>query len=356
MLNNPYRTNEILINSKTRLNKKKIKEKIKVGNEKQPYFYIINYLDSGFAIVSSDIRFRPILAYSEKNNINVNNLPPAFVFLLEDYIKEIISVRENDKYIQQEIWNMWKNASSSGWNCDLTPSAPDCQGGGNNDPDPTPTITTWGPYLETNWGQEVRYNDNLADRNCTSTDNGRVLTGCVATATAQILRYWEFPLNRFDWDTMPNGPLNQNSPQNQDLAEIMEEIGDFVNMDYGCNSSSANTSKIRNILVNEYGYSSTANYKNYNATEAKSQLQHRPIILRACRERIDHIIWVEYDKCHAWVADGYRTNNFGTYITSEFHMNWGWNGNSNGWYSSTSWSPGNRNYKYQEKMLIGIKP
>ncbi len=61
---------------------------------------------------------------------------------------------------------------------------------------------------------------------------------------------------------------------------------------------------------------------------------------------------------HAWVADGYRdiwdcSQGVG-YLY--FHMNWGWEGNHNGWYSFDSFVPGSNNYSQNKEQIIGIKP
>ena len=344
-------------NAKIRVNKIKNHRRIVVDNT-EPFFDIINFEKRGFIIISSDLRMMPILAHSEVGEIPMDDtkFPPAMTFLLENYIKAIHELRVASKIPEEKVLIAWSSASSGGWDCDLTPSAPDCQGGGSGGGGSTPTTATWGPYLNTQWGQGDRYNDHLPWAGCNSYTNNRYPTGCVATATAQIMRYWSFPSNAYSWSSMPNGPLYDYDNHEHDLASLMDNLGDKLNMDYGCDGSSANTSKVRNVLVNDFGYSSNANYKNYNGTEAKNDLKIRPIILRACQERIDHIFWVTYDGCHAWVADGYRTVNYGAYVNGEIHMNWGWNGRFNAWYYHYDWTPGANNYQYKEKMLIGIKP
>ncbi|WP_410528214.1 C10 family peptidase [Sphingobacterium sp. ML3W] len=65
---------------------------------------------------------------------------------------------------------------------------------------------------------------------------------------------------------------------------------------------------------------------------------------------------------HAWVADGYQTdkifssncNNSWTYLY--FHMNWGWNGYLDGYYSFDNWTAGSSSYNDNKKMTYNIKP
>jgi len=72
----------------------------------------------------------------------------------------------------------------------------------------SPLDTVVKPLVPVEWGQDKPFNNNLEDRHCTghgTTSNGRVWAGCVATATAQIMAYWEYPVSlppTYDWVLM----------------------------------------------------------------------------------------------------------------------------------------------------------
>lgn len=208
--------------------------------------------------------------------------------------------------------------------------------------------------MNTTWNQGCGYND-LLDACTTGGSCGRVWTGCVATATAQVMRYWEHP-NSYNWSIMLN------TTGSTETSRLMQDVGDAVNMDYGCDGSGAYTSDARNALVNTFGYSTYASYVDYNTTTLVRQLKtwNRPVILRG-----------EGSGGHAWVCDGYRRNkittihNPGTYYEYETYtysplylwMNWGWGPfGGNGWFLYNNFTPGSNNFNSDRKMIINIPP
>lgn len=67
-------------------------------------------------------------------------------------------------------------------------------------------------------------------------------------------------------------------------------------------------------------------------------------------------------KYHSWVVDGDIENEVWDYycetgtITVSLHMNWGWDGAHNGWFSYSNWNPGGNSYIYNKQMLYSIQP
>jgi hypothetical protein len=54
---------------------------------------------------------------------------------------------------------------------------------------------------------------------------------------------------------------------------------------------------------------------------------------------------------HEWVCDGWRWSD------DMFHMNWGWSGYDNGWFTIGALNPwGNGSYNANNTVVIGIKP
>jgi hypothetical protein len=138
----------------------------------------------------------------------------------------------------------------------------------------------------------------------------------------------------------------------------MRDIGVAVNMDYGCNGSSANTSsKVAPAFKNSFGYGS-ALYADYNYMTVKNELRYnRPVILKGGRQT-GWWIFSQYKDGHSWVCDGYLN-----YIEPcwgsilRFHMNWGWeNEVFNGWYSFNNFNPGDHTFNYKTGMVYNIKP
>ncbi|QQT99138.1 C10 family peptidase [Myroides odoratus] len=244
------------------------------------------------------------------------------------------------------------------------------------------------PLLKTQWGQGNGYNNYSPEFNC-SGEFKKAPTGCVATAVAQVMKYYEFP-NSYQWQIMPNRVFNSNSQEANEVSRLMRDIGTYVEMDYSCDESGAKTSKVVGVLKNIFGYASSVSSIDYNHDILASELKNnRPVILSGKHSKKKTGSWIfektTYGEGHAWVCDGfketiYRTvHDYGTpyeRIVSTpggkfFHMNWGWSGigneadiNNNGWFRYDNFEirevfgndGNNLNFQYKKQMIIGIKP
>lgn len=110
--------------------------------------------------------------------------------------------------------------------------------------------------LTTTWGQEAPY------YNATPTVDGKqCVTGCVATALAQILNYYQYPAQladgtKIDWANMlPTYEEGKYSEaQANAVALLMARCGKVMNMNYGIESSTTAVSEITNGFADEFGY------------------------------------------------------------------------------------------------------
>lgn len=337
-------------------------------------YYIISYKNSGFVIIAADNRINPVLAFSnsDKFPIDINQYPNGLVEWLAGTKDFITDIREKKKEQSDEIKKLWdikeinriiNNRSTNNTNKNARTSSrpsycddldeyekedyPECQDCQNS-------YTTVGPLLTTRWGQWGVYNDLAPNLGCGG--DGRAPTGCVATAMAQVMNFHEFP-NNYSWINMSD------SWGTMETARLMRDIGDAVSMDWGCDGSSADTkNETASSFRNDFGYSS-ATYKdyNYNSDLIKYEInQGRPVILRGGRNTGWWIFGV-YSDGHAWVCDGYRKSeicmgNGIIYGYLYLHMNWGWSGSLNGYFSFNNWNPGDNTFNYKRGMVYNIKP
>ncbi len=211
------------------------------------------------------------------------------------------------------------------------------------------SILEAGPMLTGSWHQRAPYNDY-----CPMGYGGRCVVGCVATATAQILRFWQWPPNGFgthsylwdgdqscsggsypggqltadfslayDWANMPDSCDAGCSPeQNAALAHLNSDVGIAFNMDYGKCGSGANTAYAAYVYPTYFKYSSeaTVEYRApYTLAEWFGLIQTEIDAGRPIQYRIN---------LHSIVCDGYRQ----TGSQYEFHMNYGWGESHNAWY------------------------
>ena len=221
-----------------------------------------------------------------------------------------------------------------------------------------PRDTAVGPLMTTTWNQRPLYN---AQCPYDFVDSAYTVTGCVATATAQVMKYWNHPAvgrgshsytyasygpqsanfetTYYDWAHMPDA-LNANSSDEEiaAVAQLMHHIGIAVEMKYGVHGSSASLPSFGDIspnsaekaLKNYFRYNQalfSAYRDDYSAAEWDSLLVNE---LNASRP----IPYSGYDNeaGHAFVIDGYDSLGL-------FHVNWGWGGSCDGYYTFDNLSP-----------------
>jgi hypothetical protein len=330
------------------------------GENGNTVYYIINYENGGFLILSADNRIHPVLAFSASSNFPVesgNTLPNGLVEWLFDKKEEVEDVRRLNQKQTEKLKKAWTAPAIQNFiSGEDFRRAPDPDTDPITDPDdpdcPENTLTIVGPLINTTWGQGDGYNDLIPVTGCSNYLNGRAPTGCVATAMAQIMRYHEYPSN-YDWGLMPN------TSGSNATAQLMLDIGYAVGMDWGCGGSSADTEdEVASSFRNDFGYSS-ASYADFNHSTVQQQLRwNRPVILRGGRNTGWWIFGV-YSDGHAWVCDGYREYRMCMSTSLFLHMNWGWGiwyNYLNGWYAFNNWNPGDNTFNYKKGMVYNIAP
>ena len=150
------------------------------------------------------------------------------------------------------------------------------------------------------------------------------------------------------------------SPYDTDLSQLMYDIGEDVNMVYGCDVSTAYPSDAYNELKYTYGYSAVYNWQSFNFGTIHSEIQNSRPVLMTGDDSLD-----PYAVGHMWVTDGsrmtYSCNGDGTAdIYRQLHMNWGWYGSYNGWYNYNNYyiagTADTVNYNSSNYILTNIHP
>lgn len=299
--------------------------------ENQPYYVFNATDDKGFVIISGDDRAKKILGYSDKGNFDFNNIPPQLAVLLDQYAKQIETLPATGA--ADSSWSKASRVASDGE----------------------------GVLLETaNWGQGYPYNAQ-----CPIIDGVQTPTGCVATAMAIVMKYHNWPeqgRHSHKYNTNPFGTsldeMNYGDIEfdynlmeqegNTEIAALMRASGHSVNMVYGENLSGTFVWLVSHSLQRFFKYSPDCQYiekSHFSYNEWNdiilSQLNNGyPIIYSGFTQEKDG---------HAFIIDGYKKD--------MFHINWGWDGLSNGYFSLNST---NEEYipEYNERqgMIINIIP
>ena len=302
-------------------------------------FYIFSAA-SGFVLVAADERVTPILGYSKTSRFVTEDMPENLRWWLEGYDGQIQVIKDNAVPATSEINADWKDLKAG----EMMPAK------GNR-----------GKVLNltTKWDQQDIYNNCVLYNNLCPPQAGpnHTLTGCTATAMAQVMKYWEWPVigsgshsytlknygiqsavfdtTHYNWAKMPN-KLSCSSGQDSinAVATLMYHCGVAVNMDYGYSVS--NAPFVPSSMVDFFDYSvavEDALQNNYSDEEWISMLKHeidfdRPVLYGG------HYISNGGSPGHAFVCYGYDNNNM-------FKFNWGWSGNHDG--ENEYWAIGNLN-------------
>lgn len=338
-----------------------------------PSMYIINYEGGGFIIISGDYRITPILAYSKTNTFvtDKTEIPGGLLAWLSKVDETVEKIRSSNVNQSDDIKKAWDRFNKRSMN-DAYPDPSgrttgtvtvdgDCNYGSTG----FTQYTQQNPLTNTEWDQGDGYNNLLQFSSCSGTSNGQVWTGCVATAVAQIMRFYQYP-GIYNWDNMP---LYSGSSE---TSRLMKDLGlsNNLNISYSCDGSSASTSRVPATLQN-FGYSG-GSYNDYEYFTVKNEVDSGYPVILAGGSNGGWWIFGQYQDGHAWVCDGVQErmyfdcvpdpNTPGEQISvyaghydASLHMNWGWGGNWNGWYSAYNWNPSNLTFNYQRKMVVGIR-
>ena len=350
-------------------------------NSEKPAFYVFNQeQNNGYVIVSADDLTEDVLVYSESGSFDYDKANPNLRFWLNRLTEEISAANEVNAVV--------KKAS---------------------DATETTAATAIAPLLgNTTWYQETPYS-NLCPID--KWDNTRCLTGCVATAAAQIMRKWQWPkqgtgsktytwenytydrngnpnkllqsveltanfgATTYDWDNMLDSyeGVNYTDKQAEAVATLMYHCGVACEMIYGgdkADGSGAYTEMMGDGMVKYFGYKmdkfvstySEADYTDNgewpipDGMEAEWQITTAKLTeyfnqdLEAGRP----ILMGGADNSqggHEFVCDGRDSRGY-------FHINWGWEGDGNCYCKLTSLKPSTQNINFSSSIdaLIGVEP
>ena len=328
----------------------------------QEPFYIFNTKgQNGYVIVSGDDRTTEILGYSKTGNLDIDQLPENLKYWLDCYARQIealgfsatpvkrVRLRGNDSWqaIDPLIKTTWNQVPPYNLKC----------------PD----------YKGRDWRDENFATDDYGASNV----NYICVTGCVATAMAQIMYYHKYPatcpaidaymtktnnlsLNAlepttFNWKLMKESysPLETGASVDE-VAKLMRYCGQAVNMDYTINSSGASVSA--KVMAEVFGYSKNIRtiYRNLYSTSQWEEI----IYAELASSRPVFYSGQSGSGGHQFVVDGYDGHGF-------FHMNWGWGGMSDDYFvlsladpydQGAGGSTTNKAYQFNQDALIGVQP
>ena len=200
-----------------------------------------------------------------------------------------------------------------------------------------------------NYDQGTPYNNK-----CPYLNGGRAVTGCVATAMAQVMRYYQYPANGTGTFTYTGG--NDGAR----VATLMLVCGASLSMNYSKDGSGANLAKMDGLLKNNFGYSKNVQFiSTLNSSNPEETIYYwGEDVVRPELAAGHPLIFAGFPAMgqtgHCFVIDGYTVMD-GEYY---YHVNWGWGGVGNCYCLLTNLQePGGDNYSgYNLQMVYYIYP
>ena len=292
-----------------------------------PYYIFNDARGRGFVIVSGDDEMGEVLAYSTDRTLDTLNANPCVKLLLEGY-RQTFEVLKEGKVIVQGSTRAGQYSQ------------------------------TVSPLLKSKWGQSHPFNAKT----------GYPYSGCVATAVAQMMYYYQWPAqgrgkneynvtyyntkksadfsqSHYDWANMlPDYryPVHATTAQEDAVALLMSDVGIASFMQYTPNASGTQGLFAYQALQKNFDY--TAAYIT-RAVEGPSRFAEilRKELLNGCPVYLEGRPTGSASG-HAWVADGFDKNGL-------FHMNFGWEGQSDAYYSLTALNLSQTGNEFQGKPL-----
>ncbi len=312
-----------------------------------PAFYVFNG-GNGFIIASGDDRMRPVLAVSDEGAFDAADIPAPMAEWLAQYAAEAEAVL-ND--------NVAVTAAASADNVfDLYASWQPIE-----------------PIVTTKWNQLSPYN-----RNCPTLNGNKCVTGCVATAMAQVVKaigYYNGKGSRsyqpgklggqtvsFDFegwkpdfsqmlDDYNDKNVTPTTEQLDQVGNLMLACGVAVGVNYDTSASGAGEPVAG--LKEYFGYddSSVTLYR-----ELFSSAQWESMIYGQLQQGRPLYYAGSGSGGHAFVCDGYQADGL-------FHFNWGWGGLSDGYFALSALNPRSQGvgsfeggYNIGQYISVFVKP
>lgn len=310
-------------------------------------FYVFNFAKDGYVIASGDDRVYPVLAEIPFGSFDAQDLTPGAKMLLEQYQAEISSLSANTEGSRANESDDDLSALYSRW-------------------------TDIQPVMTCSWNQGYPYNSE-----CPTIGGTHCVTGCVATAMAQVIRTiryangsgkrtlssnYDAPVS-FDYDTEPidfDNLLDSGSNSEatrRAVARLMLACGLSVGMNYTVSESGAQSISVSTALIDNFGYDK--DHTRYLRREGYSTARWESIVYTELK--LGRPVYYSGSSGfggHAFVVDGYKAEGL-------WHVNWGWGGKSDGYFRLSALNPAQQGtgtsgstsgYRYGQALVKAVPP
>ena len=302
-----------------------------LANSRDELYVFNDKANGGYVVISGEERMPDVLAYSYDGLFDEDGMPCNMQAWLDNYAEQVKYLRTHPEA------NMKKKSLAERRNIG-------------------PLLTCW-------FHQGTPYNNK-----CPEVDGKRCVTGCVATAMAQIMYYWQWPkqttnvipgyitstlkiqtpdisVTTIDWGNILGQYKENNYTEEQAdaIVNLMLLCGTSVQMNYKPNESCGGDEAF--AFRHYFGYDDLIEYfirDDFNSDNWEQMIydelnNRRPVLYTGIHKK---------GSGHAFVLDGYKDG--------FFHANWGWGGSES--YVLMTEVGEWQGYFYSQSAIVGIQP
>ena len=333
------------------------------GQDGRGEFHVVSLKGGGYVITSGDTEITPILGYSKTGTFDADENSPMWALLTADVAARAAAVEASAssgaglrlgatlRPTDEDASSAWSRLMAAG------------KSGGNRlqaKMSSPPTDLRVASFVRSKWSQSTATSGNGYSHNYYNYYvPNNYPCGCVATAFAQTMRYFEFPNTSvtpktftckvsnvdtnltmqggtYDWAHMPYVPREVTYDWNNviGIAKLTSDAGISVCMSYKSGGSSSSSVRVGDSLVSTFGYANAvADYESggirgntFKKNVIPSLDAKLPVVLGIQGKPTGS---VTADAGHSILTDGYGYYNNQLYI----HLNMGWSGSDDAWYT-----------------------
>lgn len=315
-----------------------------------PAVYLFSTKADGFVMLPADDTCLPVLAYGDSHLTAATELPANVAWWLSEYSRQIEYAASRQQFTAVTASPAAAAASRA----------------------------AIAPMVSSKWNQDAPYNSQ-----CPTVSNRQAVTGCLATAMAQIMYYHKYPsagtgsisytdayrntysmdFGTFDWADMldtytyTGSTADFTAAQGNAVAFLMKSCGYASKMNYSPYGSGATTPDGVTALNTYFGYNPSlyaADRTYYGIDDWEALIYDN---LAECGPVLYTGANFEGNEGHAFVCDGYSSDGF-------FHFNWGWGGMCDGYFRLTALNPdavgigggSGLGFNFYQDAILGIQP
>lgn len=315
-----------------------------IENELGTLLYIFN-AENAFVVISGDKNTQPVLAFVDNQIFNESDVVPPFQMWLDNYAEQVASVKRL-AVLQEQFVNQWDNllqGASFKNNAEIL------------------------PLMISQWDQDTYYNYYCPKD--ASGPNGRVVTGCVATAMAQLIYYFRFPdtgvgeysyvdenygeqyanygETHYNYNAMCDKPTTINT----EISKLIYHCGVGVDMVYGPSGSGMYNHSAAKVLRTYFKFSPSTEYLFRDSTN----LDWDSVIVSHLSKQIPmyYAGWsLPNINGHGFICDGYKMVDSSYY----YHFNFGWSGYMDGYFYTNALNVNNSHFNLAQELIVNAYP